>query len=264
MSEPEAAPHGERRRWGRRVGAMPFLEHVEELRGVLLDSLWAVVAASVVGWFLSERILRLVIEPVGTLVFLGPADALGLRMKTAFLVGAVVASPIILWKAWGFVAPGLLARERRVVGPLVVSSSLLFFAGVLFALAVLAPITMRFLLSFQSDVLKPFLTAGAYFDFLAKMSIAFGVLFQLPIVLGALAWAGIVPPALLVRRWREAVIIVFVVAAILTPPDVVSQMVMALPLLALYVVSVGVAYALGGGRARGRAGAARTRGGGGA
>ena len=267
-----AGESGERRRWGRGGGerAMPFLEHVEELRGVLFDSLWAILATSVVGWFLSKPALDLLVRPVGTLVFLGPGDALGLRMKVAFLAGIVLAAPIILWRVWAFVAPGLLARERRVIGPLVVFSSLLFFAGVAFALGILAPFTIRFLLTFQTESLKPLLTAGAYFDFLSKMAIAFGVVFQLPIVVGVLSWAGILPPEMLVRRWRESVVLIFIIAAVFTPPDVVSQMFMAAPLLVLYAVSIAVAYGLSRARrekgsvAKGAAGAGGPAGGSGA
>jgi len=246
---------GASRRWRRRQGGapMPFLEHVEELRGVFIDSLWAILVTSVIGWFASDPALALMIRPVGELVFLGPGDALGLKMKVALVLGFVLAAPVILWKIWGFIAPGLLDRERRVIGPLVLSSSVLFFAGIWFALGVLAPITMRFLLSFQTESLRPLLTANAYFDFLAKMSISFGIVFQLPIVVGALSWAGVIPPDLLVRRWREAVVLVFVIAAVFTPPDVVSQMLMAAPLLVLYAISIGVAHALGRGRRARRA-----------
>jgi len=132
--------------------------------------------------------------------------------------------------------------ERRVVGPLISASSLLFVAGLLFADLVLAPFTFKFLLSFQSENLRPLLTADAYFGFLAKLCIAFGVVFQLPIVIGALAWVGVLPASFLVRRWREAVLVVLIAAAVFTPPDVISQVVMAGPILVLYALSVGIAF----------------------
>jgi sec-independent protein translocase protein TatC len=247
-AEPLRRARDRKTRGGER--AMPFLEHIEELRSVLLDSLWALLGASVGGWLLADRVLSLLIRPVGKLVFLGPGDALGLKMKVAGVLGPLRAAPEIKLKVWSVVAPGLMRRERSVIGPLVFSSSLLFFGGIAFALAVLAPFTIRFLLSFQTEEIQPLLTANAYFDFLAKMSIAFGIVFQLPIIVGALSWAGVLPPGLLVRRWREAVVLVFIIAAVFTPPDVVSQMMMAAPLLVLYGVSIGVAFALGGKRGR--------------
>ncbi len=227
---------------------MPFLDHLEELRRVLLDTLWAVALATVAAWFVAEKAIAVLVRPVGSLVFFGPAEALGLHLKVAFALGLLVASPVALWRLWSFVAPGLFPGERRFVGPLVASSVLLFVAGVLFAHFVLAPLTLRFLLSFQSDLLKPLLGAGPYFDFLFKLCLSFGVLFQMPIVLGALSWAGILPPSVLLGRWREAVLVIFVVAALLTPPDVISQVVMAGPLLVLYGLSIGVAFGVAGRR----------------
>jgi sec-independent protein translocase protein TatC len=241
---------------GRRGGEerrMPFLEHLEELRRVLLDALWAVTIGTVAAWFVAEKAIAILVRPVGSLVFFGPAEALGLHLKVAFALGLVAAAPVVLFRLWSFVAPGLFPGERRFVGPLVASSVLLFLSGVLFAHFVLAPLTLRFLLSFQSDVLKPVLGAGPYFDFLFKLCLSFGVLFQMPIVLGALSWVGIVPPSLLLGRWREAVLIIFVIAAVLTPPDVISQVVMAGPLLVLYALSVAIAFGVAG---RGRRAAA--------
>jgi sec-independent protein translocase protein TatC len=220
---------------------MPFLDHLEELRRAVLDSLWAVLAASAAGWYVSPRALDILIRPAGSLVFLGPADALNLRIKVAFFVGLVLASPFVLWRLWSFVAPGLVAQERRVVGPLVFVSSALFLTGVAFAHWVIAPLTFRFLLSFQSETLKPFLTAAAYFDFLAKLCLAFGLFFQLPVVMTALVGSGLVPLRFFTQRWREAVVVILVIAAIASPPDVVSQMVMAGPIFVLYAVSLGAA-----------------------
>lgn len=245
---PEEGPPPRGRRDDER--RMPFLEHLEELRRVVFDMLWGIALGAVAGWFLSERALEILVRPVGHLVYFGPAEGLSLQLKVAFGIGLVIASPFLLWRLWAFVAPGLLRTERRVVGPLVASSALLFLAGVLFAQQVLAPLTLRFLLSFQSEALTPMLAAGPYFDFLFKLCFAFGAFFQLPIVLGGLAWVGVLPPRLLLGRWREAVMVIFIIAAVFTPPDIVSQLVMAGPLLVLYVISIGVAYALAGRRRR--------------
>ncbi len=240
--EPTPDPNSVSRGPAPRAKEMPFLEHLEELRRAIIDSLWGIVIGSMAGWFVAPRLTEFLIRPAGQLVFLGPADALNLRMKVAFFVGLVLAAPLVLWKLWHFVAPGLVTVERRVVGPLVTASSLLFVSGLLFADLVLAPFTFKFLLSFQSENLRPFLTADAYFGFLSKLCIVFGVVFQLPIVIGVLSWVGVVPARFLLGRWREAVLLIFIAAAIFTPPDVVSQVVMAGPILVLYALSVGVAF----------------------
>lgn len=237
---------------GRGRKEMPFLEHLEELRKALIDSLWGVVIGSTIGWFVAQRLIDFLIRPAGQLVFLGPADALNLRMKASFFIGIVLASPLVLWKLWSFVAPGLLPLERRLIAPLVVSSTALFVTGLVFADLVLAPLTFKFLLSFQSENMKPLLTADAYFGFLAKLCIAFGAMFQLPVVIGILSWAGVIPARFLVARWREAVLVILAVAAILTPPDVVSQILMAGPILILYTLSIGIAFVVEGRRKRNR------------
>lgn len=236
-----------------RVKEMPFLEHLEELRRVIIDSLWGVIAGSAVGWFFSGQMLAFLIRPAGSLVFLGPADALNLRIKIALFAGLMLASPLILYKLWSFIGPGLLPLERRVVGPLVMASTTLLVTGVVFAHQVLAPVTFKFLLSFQSENLQPFLTADAYFGFLAKLCIAFGFFFQLPIVVGVLTGSGVVPSRFFVRRWREAVVLVLVAAALFTPPDVVSQVIMAGPIMLLYGISTAVAVVFERRRAKRRA-----------
>ncbi|MFN0151493.1 MAG: twin-arginine translocase subunit TatC [bacterium] len=241
-TEPMPDPNSISRGPAPRAKEMPFLEHLEELRRALIDSLWGIVIGSALGWLVAPPLTDFLIRPAGQLVFLGPADALNLRMKVAFFVGLVLASPLVLWKLWHFVAPGLLPLERRVVGPLVAASSVLFVSGLLFADLVLAPVTFKFLLSFQSENLRPLLTAGAYFGFLAKLCIVFGVLFQLPIVIGVLSWVGVLPARFLLARWREAVLLILIAAAVFTPPDVVSQVVMAGPILILYSISVGIAF----------------------
>ena len=242
-SEPYAQDGADAAR-GRARKEMPFLEHLEELRKALIDSLWGIVVGSTIGWFVAPRLIDFLIRPAGQLVFLGPADALNLRMKASFFIGLVLASPLVLWKLWSFVAPGLLPLERRLIAPLVISSTTLFVTGLVFADLVLAPLTFKFLLSFQSENMKPLLTADSYFGFLAKLCIAFGAMFQLPVVIGILSWAGVIPARFLAARWREAVLVILFVAAILTPPDVVSQILMAGPILILYTLSVGIAFVI--------------------
>ncbi|MBN1826327.1 MAG: twin-arginine translocase subunit TatC [Candidatus Eisenbacteria bacterium] len=217
---------------------MSLLEHLEELRGVLIHSGLAVILLAVGGWFVSERAVDLLIRPAGKLVFLGPAEAFTLRLKTALLIGLFAALPFVLYKVWGFVAPGLFTRERRVLTGLAFSSTVLFFLGALFGFFVLVPIAFAFLLGFGTENLTPMISAGNYFGFVSKLVIAFGVVFQLPLVVSLLTWAGVVEPRGLLRSWRLAVVVIAVASAALTPPDVASQILMGVPVLALYFLSV--------------------------
>jgi sec-independent protein translocase protein TatC len=181
--------------------------------------------------------------PVEDLKFLSPGGAFMLRVKTALGLGALFAAPIVVWRLWSFVVPGLLPQERRLVGPLIVMSLLLFYAGVSFSYFIVLPFTLQFLLSFSTTHLRPMLTADQYFPFIIQEMLAFGAVFQFPLIVAALTYAGVLPPNFLRRFWRHGVVLVFVVSAILTPPDVASQLMMAAPTLVLYVFSMGLAQA---------------------
>jgi sec-independent protein translocase protein TatC len=223
---------------------MSFLEHLDELRGVLVQSLAAFLVASIVLWFFSGRVIDLLVADLSVeqLNFFAPTEAFMVRLKLSFALGLMVAFPFILGKVWRFVAPGLFENERRTVYPLLVTSSALFYAGVLFCYIILIPMVLEFLLGFGTDRLNPIISVNAYFAFVARMCFTFGVVFQLPIIVLMLSIAGIVTPGQLLRQWRFAVLIIFIVAAVLTPPDPVSQVLMALPVLLLYIGSVLVAY----------------------
>lgn len=227
-------------------GEMSLLEHLAELRVVLLQSIGAIAVASVAGWFLSERAVDLMARPVlhgavSDLKFLSPGGAFILRMKTSIGLGVFLAAPVVVWRLWGFVVPGLLPHERRLVAPTIVASLLLFYAGTAFAYFVVLPFTIQFLLGFSTELLQPMLTADLYFPFVIQEMLAFGAVFQFPLVVAALTYAEILGPDFLRRYWRHGVVLVFVVSAILTPPDVASQLLMAGPTLLLYVLSMGLA-----------------------
>jgi sec-independent protein translocase protein TatC len=223
---------------------MSFLEHLEDLRGVLIQSLVAYLLAVIVCWFFSGRIVDQLIQdlPVEKLIFFAPAEAFMARVKISLVVGILVAYPFILFKVWRFVSPALFMQERRKVYPFIVTASLLFYIGVAFAYLILVPVAVKFLLGFGTERLSPMLSVTSYFAFLARLSITFGLVFQLPVIVFVLSMMGIVRPGFLLRQWRYAVLIIFVAAAILTPPDPASQVLMALPILLLYIGSVLVAY----------------------
>lgn len=223
-------------------GDMTLLEHLGELRAVLLQvfAIWA--AGSAVAWTFSETLVERLLAPGASggqpLVFFGPADAFVLRLKVALGAGLFAGAPFILGRIWSFVVPGLLRRERAALLPIVFGSLALFYAGAAFAYAVVLPLSMRFLLGFGTASLQPMISGEKYFDFLLRVTLSFGAVFQFPLVSTLLAAWGLMPPDLLRRQWRAGIVAVFIVAAILTPPDVVSQMMMAGPLLVLYALAI--------------------------
>jgi len=229
---------------GESLKEMSFLDHLDELRAVLIQSILAVVVVSVVCWFFSGSILEFLLRnlPLDSLYFHSPLEAFMTRLKISVILGIMIAFPFVLFKVWSFVSPGLFANERKKIYPLVVTSSALFYTGVIFCYVLLIPSVMRFLLSFGTEHLNPLLSVSSYFTFIARLCFAFGLVFQIPVVVFILSIAGLVSPRFLLKQWRYAVVLTFVVAAVLTPPDVISQVMMAVPIVVLYIGSVLVAY----------------------
>jgi sec-independent protein translocase protein TatC len=156
----------------------------------------------------------------------------------------MAAFPYIAYRVWRFVTPGLFTTERRRVAPVVVSSAVLFYGGVTFCYFFVVPVIIRFMLGYATDRVQPLLSVSAYFNTISRLCLAFGLVFQLPIVILLLSVTGLVAPSTFLRQWRYAVVIIFVAAAIFTPPDPVSQVLMALPLVVLYIGSSFVASAV--------------------
>lgn len=226
-------------------GEMTLLDHLEELRDTLLQSAIAAVVAAIACWFVSAPLLDLLITPLAAageqVYFHGPVEAFLTRMKIAAVCGVFLVVPFILWRIYRFVMPGLYGRERRVVVPLVVASTALFYAGVAFAYLILIPQVVVFMLSFATERLEPLIGIGPYFAFVSRLCLAFGLVFELPLAVFMLSALGVVQPRLLLRWWRYALIVIVVMSALLTPPDVISQLLMAGPVMLLYLGSVLVA-----------------------
>jgi sec-independent protein translocase protein TatC len=218
---------------------MSFWEHLGELRSVLASSIIVLLGLSVVAWFFSGPIMDWLIDdvPLDHLNFLTPSEAFMTRMKLSFVLGGLGAFPFIGFRIWRFVAPGLFSRERRRILPVTVSSAILFYVGVAFGYFMVVPVIIEFMLGFATERVRPMIAVGAYFDTIARLCLAFGLVFQLPVVILLLSMTGLVAPQLFLRQWRYAVVIIFVSAAIFTPPDPVSQVLMAVPLVVLYVGS---------------------------
>jgi sec-independent protein translocase protein TatC len=225
---------------------MGLLDHLEELRSTLVALLIAWVGVSTVLWFFSAPILEFLIHrlPAKNLYFFAPSEAFMVRTKLSFILGILVAFPYILYRVWRFVSPGLFKNEKSLVFPIVVISVVLFYLGLFFSYWVMMPVVLKFFVTFGTSSLTPMLSVERYFSFVAKLSFAFGLVFQLPLVLLLLTWIGIVSPHTLLAQWRWAVIIIFCVAAVLTPPEPVSQVCMAVPLCVLYFASVAASFAI--------------------
>lgn len=222
---------------------MSIVEHLEDLRRTLFFMLAVAAVAASGGWFVAPWALDAVVGTrVDRVYFSSPSEGFMIRMKVSLALGLMAAAPILIGRLWGFVAPGLFRHERRTVAPVLISGAVLFYGGVAFAFVAVVPRMVDFFLSFGGDRIAPLLNVTEYFMFVAKFCLAFGLAFQLPLVIVLLAALGIVTPERLWKQWRYGVVVIFVVAAWLTPPDVVSQIMMGGPLVVLYLLSLVAAF----------------------
>jgi len=224
---------------------LPFTSHLEELRKRLITAFIAVGVGFVVAFAFKERLFNILVQPLinvmkegETLIYTGLPEAFFTYLKVAFLTGLMVASPIILYQFWMFVAPGLYKKERRMMIPIVVLSSFFFIGGALFGYFVVFPWGFKFFMGFATDTIRPLPAMKEYFGFSAKLLLAFGLVFELPLVLTFMAKLGIVSVDFLKKNRKYALLLFFAGAAILTPPDVITQILMALPLMVLYEISI--------------------------
>jgi len=194
---------------------------------------------STVCWFFSGRAVDMMIAPIGKAVFIGPAEAFSVRLKLSLLLGALVSLPFIFLRIWKFVVPGLLKREKSLLTPLVLFSTVLFYGGMAFSYFVLVPAMMRMLLAFGTARLQPMISVDSYFSMVIQISVAIGVVFQFPLVVAVLTWLGIATPDFFKSKWRYAIVIIFIIGAAITPGDVfISQLAVSIPLCALYFLSI--------------------------
>lgn len=223
---------------------MPFLAHLEELRRVLQQSLAAVLVGALVGWWLAPRVLEdLIHRTVGSTTVMSPFEAFNERLKLAAVLGLTMALPIVAWRLWSFIVPGLLRQERKWVVPLAAFSCLLFGLGAAAAYLYVVPLVIGVLQTFLTPGMVTQIRLSLLLDFFYNMVIACGLLAQLPMVTMLLTGIGLVTPRFLLAQWRVAIIVIFVVTAAITPGDIVSaQLVMGLPMAALYFVSVALSF----------------------
>ena len=228
-------------------GEMPFLDHLEELRWRLIWSLLAVVVCAVAGFFLVTRldVLGLLIEPIkpflhgSKLKYLSPTEPFFITLKLAMSVGFVLASPIVIYQVWAFLSPALLPSEKRVIVPALYMGLVLFALGVLMSYKIVLPMTLNFTMNFQTESLEQNIVIGEYLGFVTLLLLAFGGVFELPVVILILSAMGLVTPEFLASKRRHAIAIITVLASVLTPGDVITlTLMMMVPLILLYELSI--------------------------
>lgn len=225
---------------------MPFLDHLEELRWHILWSLAALVVGSAIGFFGVQHfdVLALLKAPIapflpdGKLFVTRPTEAFFITLKLALLVGVVLAAPIIVWRIWSFLSPALYEHEKRHVVPALLAGIGLFIAGSLMAYLWVLPAALKIFFSFQRADLEFIITANEYFSFATQIILAFGIMFELPVFMVFLAGIGLVGPSAFAKNRPFALVIAAILAAMLTPPDVVSMLMLMAPIVLLYEVGI--------------------------
>src|ERR1700743_163629 len=231
---------------------MSLLEHLEELRRRLIHTVVYLIAGFFVSYGFHERIYRLMQAPITfalkkhnlptQLVIHNPVDGFNMYLKISFMVGCIIASPFILYQVWLFISPGLYKTEKRFVTPFMIATVSLFLAGAYFGYRWVFPGSLDFLFTFNKDF-NPLIEINEYTDLFLTVILGLGVTFELPILVMFLALFGIVNARFLWKNLRYAILIIFIIAAIITPtPDILTMCVFAAPMLVLYIISIGVAY----------------------
>ena len=230
--------------------SMPLTGHLDELRSRLIRSIISIVIAFVPTYYFSSwlfHFLALPLEEIGSyehvLIGTSPTEAFFTKLKVAFVAALFAASPAVFYQVWQFVAPGLYPKERRYVWPFVICCTFFFTLGAGFCYTIVLPIAHAFFLEeFRTIGVQATLKISEYVTFTARMLLAFGVTFEMPVLAFFFARVGIVTHRTLIETFRYAAVAVFILAAVLTPPDAISQMLLAGPLLVLYGLSIGVAF----------------------
>lgn len=224
---------------------LSFTDHLEELRNRLVRSFIAIAVCSGIAYVFKEKLFDILTQPLisvmpheGKIIFTGLPEAFFTYLKVSLLTGCFMAMPVILFEFWMFVAPGLYKKERLLLAPAIILSTIFFVGGALFGYFVVFPWGFEFFLGFQSETIQALPSMKEYLGFVSKLIIAFGIAFELPIIITCMSAIGLVTPAFLRKNRKYALVLFFICGAILTPPDVVTQIMMALPLIFLYELSI--------------------------
>jgi sec-independent protein translocase protein TatC len=234
-------------------GRMSFLEHLDELRRRLVASAISLAAGTAVALFFLDRIFDFIMRPLyeklpagSKLIYTEPTEAFMLKFKIALLAGLVIGAPLIMWQLWLFIAPGLYAHEKRFALPFIFMASVFFIGGAAFNHYVLFPVAWVFLASFTTDYMMFMPRIAPVFSLYAMLMVAMGIIFEMPAVILVLARMGVVTAGFLWRQLKYAILIIFILAAVITPTgDPMTQTLMAGPMVGLYLVSIGLAWIFG-------------------
>lgn len=230
-----------------RAGEMPFMDHLDELRSRLIWSLATVAVCAIIGFLLVDQfnVLGLLIEPIepflggSKLKYLSPTEPFFITLQLAILVGLVLASPVLIYHVWAFMSPALLPSEKRVIVPALYLGLVLFAAGVAMAYFIALPVTLKFTMGFQTEALEQSIVIGEYMSVVTRVLLAFGLVFELPVVILILSVLGLATPEWLAAKRRHAIVGITVLAAVITPGDIISLTVlMMVPLILLYELSI--------------------------
>jgi len=229
---------------------MPFLDHLEELRWRLIKAIVAIIISAIGVYFFSDIILSLLIKPYNDalkhldkpdaqkLIFLTPTGGFMIRIKLSIFMGIMISLPVIFYQIWQFVVPGLLDKERKYVPTVVIFSTVCFLMGAAFCYLLVLRFGLRFLLGFETTDLVATISINEYLSFVTMLIFVFGLVFELPILAFFLTKIGLVTPAFLRHYRRHSIVTMVVVAAIITPPDVFTQLLLVAPLMILYELSI--------------------------
>ena len=220
--------------------AMPFLDHLDELRMRLLKSIIAIVVLSFAAFYFSDYLVKAIIYPLGD-IKLYVTEVTGsfyAYLKISLVTGVVASLPVIFYQLWSFVGPGLYPNEKKTILPLVVVSTLLFLLGAGFCWFLMLPLALKFLIGFSGELFSPIITVNNYISFAGMLLLAFGFAFELPVVAYFLGKIGVINARFLAKGRRYAIVIILVASAIITPPDVFTQVMLGAPLYLLYEVSI--------------------------
>jgi sec-independent protein translocase protein TatC len=216
----------------------PFLSHLEELRGRLIKSFIAIGVGCIIAYIFSEELFNILLLPLKDLlpegeglIFTGLPEMFFTYLKTAFIVGILFASPVVFYQVWMFIAPGLYQHEKRYIIPFIFFSTILFVGGAFFGYFIVFPMGFKFLLGYSNEYLQALPSVKKYFSLSYKLLLAFGIIFQVPLIIFFMSKMGLVTVDFLRKRRLFAVLMAFIIWAVLTPPDIISQIMMAIPVI---------------------------------
>jgi sec-independent protein translocase protein TatC len=220
--------------------------HLVELRTRLIRAIIVYALVSFLMWFLHEKIIHFISQPVGKLYIFNVQDAFMVRFKVSLLSALFLCFPYFVWEVWGFISPALYPKEKLAVGLILLSTLLLFYTGAFLSVFVIVPSAVEFLLSFAGNF-QLVIGANQYLNFIFWSILIFGILFELPIAIGILARFGILNHKTLSRRRREFIVLIVILVAVISPTvDAISLILMSLPLIILYEIGIWVARIVGG------------------